>query len=75
MQPAYADYRGEDFKPTTANGISTLTYVGAESPAKALTPNLVIKKLSFDKPTRLSLPLDEDSSYTFLCAQRARIGG
>lgn len=63
--PAYVDYRGKDFKPQIENGISTLTYIGEGSMAKALTPHLTIKKLIFNEKTVKSITLNEKSSYTF----------
>lgn len=63
--PAYVDYRGKDFKPQLENGISTLTYIGEGSKAKALTPHLTIKKLIFNEKTVKNIPLNEKSSYTF----------
>jgi quercetin 2,3-dioxygenase len=65
QNPAYVDYHSKDFETKTENSIKTITYIGKESKAFAMTPNLIIKKLIFDNQTRTSLQLDEDSSYTF----------
>lgn len=65
LEPSYIDYHSKDFHPKIENGIETTTYVGKGSPAKVLTPGLIIKKLTFEKQTKTSIPLDKDSSYTF----------
>lgn len=65
QKPAYVDYHSKDFEPEYENGINTITYVGQQSKAKVMTPNLTIKKLIFMDHTKMSLPLDPTSSYTF----------
>lgn len=65
LAPSYVDYHSKDFQPKIENGIETVTYVGAGSIAKVLTPGLIIKKLIFDKQTKTSIALDKNSSYTF----------
>jgi quercetin 2,3-dioxygenase len=63
--PTYVDYHSKDFQEKIENGIKTVTYIGKESKAITLTPGLTIKKLIFDKQTRTSLQLNNNSSYTF----------
>jgi redox-sensitive bicupin YhaK (pirin superfamily) len=63
--PSYLDFHSKNFQPIQENGITTLTYVGKGSVAKALTPNLTIKKLTFEKQTKTNIELDETMSYTF----------
>lgn len=63
--PSYIDYHSKNFQPKDENGISTLTYIGNGSSAKALTPNLTIKKLSFDKQAKKEIALNQTMSYTF----------
>lgn len=63
--PAYVDYHSKDFETIIENEIKTTTYVGGHSKAYAMTPNLTIKKLTFDKQTKTSLQLDNNYSYTF----------
>lgn len=65
LTPSYIDYHGKDFQAKDEDGISTLTYIGKGSSAKALTPNLSIKKLNFNEPTKTTLMLNETMSYTF----------
>jgi quercetin 2,3-dioxygenase len=65
LTPSYIDYHSKDFQPKMENGIETVTYVGASSIAKVLTPGLIIKKLIFVKQTKTTLTLDKNSSYTF----------
>jgi redox-sensitive bicupin YhaK (pirin superfamily) len=65
LEPSYIDFPGENFHYTVEKGILTLTYIGNESPAKTLTPNLSIKKLLFEKKTKTEIPLNENMSYTF----------
>lgn len=65
LTPSYIDYHSKNFQAKDENGISTLTYIGKGSSAKALTPNLTIKKLNFNEPTKTSLKLNETMSYTF----------
>lgn len=64
-KPEYIDYHNKDFYPKSENEISTITYVGKNSISKVITPNLTIKKLIFDKPTRTSIQLNDLMSYTF----------
>jgi quercetin 2,3-dioxygenase len=64
-KPAYIDYHSQDFQPQVENGIETITYVGIQSKAFVMTPHLIIKKLTFNEQTKISLPLDVRSSYTF----------
>lgn len=61
----YIDYHSKDFQPKIENGISTTTYVGKDSIAKAITPNLTIKKLIFSQQTKTNIALNENNSYTF----------
>jgi redox-sensitive bicupin YhaK (pirin superfamily) len=63
--PSYIDYHSKDFPTQEVNGIQTLTYVGQGSSAKAITPGISIRKLSFNKQTKTKLSLDEAKSYTF----------
>lgn len=65
LKPSYTDYQSENFQPKDENGISTLTYIGNGSTAKALTPNLTIKKLIFQKQSSKEILLNESMSYTF----------
>ena len=65
LTPSYIDYHSKDFLPKIENGIKTLTYIGNGSSAKALTPNLTIKKLTFEKRTKSEIALNEKMSYTF----------
>ena len=65
LNPNYTDYHSNDFTTVTENGIKTISYVGERSKAFAMTPHLTIKKLVFDKQTKVSLLLDVNSSYTF----------
>jgi redox-sensitive bicupin YhaK (pirin superfamily) len=64
-KPAYIDYYSQDFLPQIENGIETITYVGEQSKAFVMTPHLTIKKLTFNEQTKISLPLEVGSSYTF----------
>lgn len=63
--PNYHDYHGKDFQPVIENGIRTINYIGDQSDAFAMTPNLIIKKLIFDSETKLRLQLEKSCSYTF----------
>lgn len=65
QSPSYIDYHSKNFEPKTVNGIQTLTYIGEGSTAKALTPNLSIRKLIFDAHTTKSISLNPEMSYTF----------
>jgi len=65
LTPGYIDYHSKDFLPKVENEILTTTYIGEESAAKVLTPNLTIKKLMFDKQTNTEIGLNESMSYTF----------
>jgi len=65
QDPAYVDYHRPDFEAVVENGVKTTTYVGAHSKALAMTPQLTIRKLTFDNQTKISLPLERQSSYTF----------
>lgn len=65
LSPSYIDYASKDFSPKIENNIKTLNYIGEGSKAKAITPNLAIKKLIFEEQTQKSIPLKEDMSYTF----------
>lgn len=65
LNPSYKDYHSKNFQPKEGNGIKTLSYIGEGSSVKALTPNLTIKKLSFDKQTKKEIALNESMSYTF----------
>jgi len=65
LKPVYCDYHSKNFQATVENGISTLTYIGSESSVKAVTPNLTIKKLAFEKQTKIDISLNENMSYTF----------
>jgi redox-sensitive bicupin YhaK (pirin superfamily) len=65
QKPAYVDYHGNDFQPKIVKGVETVTYIGADSKAKALTPDLTIKKLIFNQKTQKSIELNEKHSYTF----------
>lgn len=65
LKATYKDYRSEDFLPKIENGINTITYVGLKSKAIVLTPQVVVKKLIFNKQTRTTIILNEDCSYTF----------
>jgi redox-sensitive bicupin YhaK (pirin superfamily) len=65
QNPAYVDYHSKDFETKTENSIKTITYIGKESKAFAMTTNLTIKKLIFDNQTRTSLQLDSNYSYAF----------
>jgi redox-sensitive bicupin YhaK (pirin superfamily) len=63
--PAYVDYHSQDFEKVIENEIKTTTYIGGLSNAFVMTPQLTIKKLTFDHQTKTSLQLDRDCSYTF----------
>ncbi len=65
LNPAYIDYHSKDFEMIIENGIKTTTYVGGHSKAYVITPQLTIKKLTFDSQTKTSLELNENSNYTF----------
>jgi redox-sensitive bicupin YhaK (pirin superfamily) len=65
LTPSYIDYHSKDFKSVEIDGIKTLSYIGDGSSVKALTPNLTIKKLSFDKQIKKEIVLNESMSYTF----------
>ena len=65
LKPSYIDYHAKNFKLIDDNGINTLNYIGKESSANALTPNLTIKKLIFDIQTKKTIALNETMSYTF----------
>jgi redox-sensitive bicupin YhaK (pirin superfamily) len=65
LTPSYIDYHSKDFIAIKIDGITTLNYIGKDSSAKALTPNLTIKKLTFDKQTKKEIALNESMSYTF----------
>jgi quercetin 2,3-dioxygenase len=65
LNPSYIDYHAKNFQSIEENGIKILTYVGKGSTAKALTPNLTIKKLAFDTQTKKEISLSESMSYTF----------
>jgi redox-sensitive bicupin YhaK (pirin superfamily) len=69
LNPSYTDYHSKNFQPKEENGITTLTYIGNGSSAKVLTPNLTIKKLTFDKQTKKEITLKENMSYTFYLLQ------
>jgi hypothetical protein len=47
------------------NNIQTTTYIGEGSEAKALTPGLVVEKLTFSEEIKEKLSLNADSCYTF----------
>lgn len=65
LPPSYVDYQGKDFQVIQENDLATLTYIGKGSLAKALTPNLTIKKLTFEKQTKRDIFLNLTMSYTF----------
>lgn len=65
LEPSYKDYYGKDFRTSIEHGIETLTYVGENSPAVVMTPNLAIKKLSFKDQTKTVYPLNKKMSYSF----------
>jgi quercetin 2,3-dioxygenase len=65
LKPRYIDYHGKDFQPIEIDGIKTVSYIGEGSSVKALTPNLTIKKLTFDKQTKTNISLNQNMSYTF----------
>jgi redox-sensitive bicupin YhaK (pirin superfamily) len=65
LTPSYIDYHSKDFQPIEIDGIKAVTYIGKGSSAKALTPNLTIKKLSFDKQIKKEIALNASMSYTF----------
>jgi len=65
LSPSYIDYHSKDFKSIEIDGIKTVSYIGEGSSVKALTPNLTIKKLSFDKQTKKEIALNASMSYTF----------
>jgi redox-sensitive bicupin YhaK (pirin superfamily) len=65
LKPSYIDYHSKYFLPKMENGIKTLTYIGNGSSTKALTPNLTVKKLTFEKKTKSEIALNETMSYTF----------
>lgn len=65
QNPSYVDYHSKDFETIIENNIQTTTYIGGNSKAFAMTPNLTIKKLTFDNQTKTSLQLDSNHSYTF----------
>jgi len=65
QNPVYVDYHSIDLETVIENEIKTTTYIGGNSKAFAMTPNLTIKKLTFDNQTKSSLLLDSNCSYTF----------
>ena len=65
LTPDYTDYQSKEFQPKEEKGIKTLTYIGAGSVAKVMTPNLTIKKLTFKNQTKMDMQLNEEMSYTF----------
>lgn len=65
LTPSYIDYHSKDFQPKEIDGIKTVNYIGKDSSVKALTPNLTVKKLIFDKQTKTNISLNQNMSYTF----------
>lgn len=65
LKPRYIDYHSENFQPLEIEGITTVNYIGEGSSVQALTPNLTIKKLTFDRQTKTIIMLKENMSYTF----------
>jgi redox-sensitive bicupin YhaK (pirin superfamily) len=65
LTPSYIDYHSKDFKSVEIDGIKTVSYIGEDSSTKALTPNLTIKKLTFDNQTKKEIALNASMSYTF----------
>jgi redox-sensitive bicupin YhaK (pirin superfamily) len=65
LTPSYIDYHSKDFKSVEIDGIKTVSYIGEGSSTKALTPNLTIKKLTFDNQTKKEIALNARMSYTF----------
>ncbi|MDV7696002.1 pirin family protein [Chryseobacterium soli] len=65
QEPVYVDYHSRDFETLSENEIKTTTYIGGNSKVFARTPRLIIKKFAFDHQTKISLQLDNNSSYTF----------
>jgi redox-sensitive bicupin YhaK (pirin superfamily) len=65
LTPSYIDYHSKDFKSVEIDGIKTVSYIGEGSFTKALTPNLTIKKLTFDNQTKKEIALNASMSYTF----------
>ena len=63
--PNYLDYHSKYFQPVIENGIKTINYIGNQSKAFAMTPDLIIKKLIFDSQRKISLQLKKNRSYTF----------
>lgn len=65
LAPSYIDYHAKYFPAVMENNIQTTTYIGEGSEAKALTPGLVVKKLTFSEEIKEKLSLNADSCYTF----------
>ena len=65
LSPTYVDYHANDFYPTQRSGYDELTFIGDGSIAKALTPNITIKKLIFQNHHKSELTLNQEMSYTF----------
>lgn len=63
--PSYVDYSGDLFQPIKMDGISTIEYVGGNSSAQVLTPQLSIKKLILEERTNIDIVLNSQMSYTF----------
>lgn len=65
LKPSYVDYSSQDFSPKNEAGILTTTYIGEESKALALTPNLTIKKMTFADNKQMKITLKPEMSYVF----------
>jgi len=63
--PAYLECRQADVSRQEEPQFTTLTYVGLPGTPLPLTPGLTIKKLVFAEEKSISLPLDDQSMYTF----------
>lgn len=61
---SYKDYKANDFKSKIVNGIEELVYIGEDGIIKHDTPNISVKKLSFDKGNYQE-KLDKQYTYSF----------
>ncbi|MFN9998122.1 MAG: pirin family protein [bacterium] len=65
LSPGYTDYHIEDFTSQHKEGYAELIYVGEGSKAHTLTPQVSIKKISFETHGEIKIPLDNQVCYTF----------
>lgn len=64
-QPAYTDYHTDQLQPVSENGLLTTYYIGGNSPARADTEGLTIRKLTIPAHTRHSIPIDPEANHAF----------